>query len=65
MDNLPKVIAEDTINLGGYPLKVFILDDRSRILEKESLDGFFRFLADPEAPQLTREEVEKLASFLK
>ena len=65
MDNkkLPKAIHESIIKLGDIELKVFVFDTGERIIEKESVEKFFEYLAG--GGLFTEEEAIELAKFTK
>lgn len=41
-DDLPKVIREETINILGQKLRVYILDDGKRVVNAEDVEKFFK-----------------------
>lgn len=55
---------EGELLIGGYPLKVIILYDGTRMFEKESFDGFLSRMEE-ENFTITEEDSKKLAEFTK
>ena len=57
---MKKAIFEDILMLGGFPLKVAILDDGTRVFEKESFEKFMLHLQG-ENVILTSDEIKEVA----
>lgn len=61
-DEIPNVISESSITIGGIDIKCFILEDGQRVLDAPSMD---RFVAALESGKFAEAEAETLAKWIK
>lgn len=58
----PKAISESTIRVCGIEVKVFILDDGQRVIDKDSMDKVFALMSTGKLPAA---EAARLARWAK
>ena len=60
---LPKAISSGVMNLGGIPLKVYVLDNGDRVIDADDAKRFFKLLETGEA-EITKGDAESFAKFI-
>lgn len=60
-EDIPKSIANSTINLFGVELKCHVLDNGKRVIEAESMEKLFDYMANGN-PEITEENTEEQAT---
>ena len=63
-DKTPVSTHQANINIGGYVLKCHVLDNGERIIETESLEGFFEYLSQPDTA-LSEQDVMDFGRFMR
>lgn len=62
MDKIPKAIESGELKIGDVVIKTHVLDDGTRIIEADSLEAFFDYLA--RGGTLSRADADGVAKFV-